>query len=73
MALGLPLGADMPFFFFGDNAFAEGVGEALQVLETPACWYRRDRTGRLGADRGNIWRTGIDKGYETRQNIGLFQ
>jgi 4-diphosphocytidyl-2-C-methyl-D-erythritol kinase len=30
MALGLPLGADVPFFLFGENAFAEGVGEALQ-------------------------------------------
>src|SRR5471030_1803195 len=30
MALGLPLGADIPFFIFGETAFAEGVGEALQ-------------------------------------------
>ncbi|MEO7494251.1 MAG: 4-(cytidine 5'-diphospho)-2-C-methyl-D-erythritol kinase [Massilia sp.] len=39
MALGLPLGADIPFFIFGQTAFAEGVGEALQALEVPACWY----------------------------------
>ena len=39
MALGLPLGADIPFFIFGENAFAEGVGEALQPVATPACWY----------------------------------
>ncbi|MGV8894286.1 MAG: 4-(cytidine 5'-diphospho)-2-C-methyl-D-erythritol kinase [Burkholderiaceae bacterium] len=39
MALGLQLGADVPFFLFGQNAFAEGVGEVLSPIETPACWY----------------------------------
>jgi len=39
MALGLQLGADVPFFLFGRNAFAEGVGEALQPVATPDCWY----------------------------------
>ena len=39
MALGLPLGADIPFFIFGQTAFAEGVGEALQPLAAPDCWY----------------------------------
>ncbi|MGC7407202.1 4-(cytidine 5'-diphospho)-2-C-methyl-D-erythritol kinase, partial [Pandoraea pneumonica] len=29
MALGLKLGADVPFFVFGQNAFAEGIGEEL--------------------------------------------
>lgn len=39
MALGLPLGADIPFFIFGETAFAEGVGEALQPVAGPDCWY----------------------------------
>ena len=39
MALGLQLGADVPFFLFGRNAFAEGVGEALAAVDTPDCWY----------------------------------
>jgi 4-diphosphocytidyl-2-C-methyl-D-erythritol kinase len=39
MALGLPLGADIPFFLFGETAFAEGVGEALQAVAGPDCWY----------------------------------
>jgi 4-diphosphocytidyl-2-C-methyl-D-erythritol kinase len=39
MALGLQLGADVPFFLFGENAFAEGIGEALQPVATPACRY----------------------------------
>jgi 4-diphosphocytidyl-2-C-methyl-D-erythritol kinase len=39
MALGLPLGADIPFFIFGQTAFAEGVGEALRPVRAPDCWY----------------------------------
>jgi 4-diphosphocytidyl-2-C-methyl-D-erythritol kinase len=39
MDLGLPLGADIPFFIFGETAFAEGVGEALQPVDAPDCWY----------------------------------
>jgi 4-diphosphocytidyl-2-C-methyl-D-erythritol kinase len=39
MALGLPLGADIPFFIFGETAFVEGVGEAMQPVPSPACWY----------------------------------
>ena len=39
MTLGLPLGADIPFFLFGRTAFAEGIGEALQAVPGPDCWY----------------------------------
>ncbi|NDI86376.1 4-(cytidine 5'-diphospho)-2-C-methyl-D-erythritol kinase [Undibacterium crateris] len=39
MALGLQLGADVPFFIFGENAFAEGVGEELQAISTPERWF----------------------------------
>jgi 4-diphosphocytidyl-2-C-methyl-D-erythritol kinase len=39
MQLGLQLGADVPFFLFGNNAFAEGIGEKLQAISTPDCWY----------------------------------
>lgn len=39
MALGLTLGADVPFFVFGRTAFAEGIGEALTPVETPDRWY----------------------------------
>jgi 4-diphosphocytidyl-2-C-methyl-D-erythritol kinase len=38
-ALGLPLGADIPFFLFGETAFAEGVGEELQAVAGPDAWY----------------------------------
>jgi len=39
MALGLNLGADVPIFVFGRNAFAEGVGEQLTPIELPPAWY----------------------------------
>ncbi len=39
MALGLQLGADVPFFIFGRNAFAEGVGEALAAVDTQQHWF----------------------------------
>ncbi|MEO8839600.1 MAG: 4-(cytidine 5'-diphospho)-2-C-methyl-D-erythritol kinase, partial [Herbaspirillum sp.] len=39
MALGLQLGADVPFFLCGGNAFAEGIGEQLQLIKTPSCWF----------------------------------
>jgi len=35
MALGLQLGADVPFFIFGRNAFVEGIGEIMTEIETP--------------------------------------
>jgi 4-diphosphocytidyl-2-C-methyl-D-erythritol kinase len=39
MQLGLTLGADVPVFIFGENAFAEGVGEQLQAFALPQAWY----------------------------------
>ena len=37
--MALSLGADVPFFVFGRNAWAEGVGESLHALDLPAWWY----------------------------------
>jgi len=37
--MALALGADVPFFLFGGNAFAEGIGERLAPLELPTSWY----------------------------------
>ncbi|MBI5658857.1 MAG: 4-(cytidine 5'-diphospho)-2-C-methyl-D-erythritol kinase [Nitrosomonadales bacterium] len=39
MRMGLTLGADVPVFVFGENAFAEGVGERLQAYPLPGAWY----------------------------------
>jgi 4-diphosphocytidyl-2-C-methyl-D-erythritol kinase len=38
-ALGARLGADVPFFIFGRNAWVEGVGEVLSPLELAPAWY----------------------------------
>lgn len=37
--LALPLGADVPFFLHGSNAFAEGVGERLEAVTLAPAWY----------------------------------
>ena len=37
--LGLALGADVPFFVGGQNAFVQGVGEQLTPLRVPAATY----------------------------------
>ena len=39
MRLGLQLGADVPVFIFGGNAWAEGVGEDLQPIPLDPAWY----------------------------------
>ena len=36
MEIGLNLGADVPFFLGGRNAWVEGIGEQLQALDLPA-------------------------------------
>ena len=38
-ALGLRLGADVPVFVRGHNAWAEGVGEVLTPIALPPAWY----------------------------------
>lgn len=37
--LGLALGADVPVFVRGENAWAEGVGEQLRRIELAPAWY----------------------------------
>jgi 4-diphosphocytidyl-2-C-methyl-D-erythritol kinase len=38
-ALAAQLGADVPVFVRGKNAWAEGVGDVLTPLDLPAAWY----------------------------------
>ncbi|KPF68762.1 hypothetical protein IP84_09115 [beta proteobacterium AAP99] len=37
--LGLQLGADVPFFIGGGNAWVEGIGEQLTPLQLPQRWF----------------------------------
>jgi 4-diphosphocytidyl-2-C-methyl-D-erythritol kinase len=39
MEIGLTLGADVPFFIFGQNAWVEGIGEILTPLSLPTHYY----------------------------------
>lgn len=39
MALGVQLGADVPFFIFGENAYAQGIGEKLSSIKTPEGYF----------------------------------
>ena len=39
MQLGLQLGADVPFFLCGGNAFVEGIGERMSPVATPDAWF----------------------------------
>jgi len=38
-ALAIRLGADVPFFLLGGNAFAGGIGEELTEANLPPAWY----------------------------------
>ena len=39
MPLGLALGADVPFFLGGHNAWIEGIGEKISVIDVPAARF----------------------------------
>ena len=39
MQIGLSLGADVPIFIFGQNAWAEGTGEILSPIDLPEQYY----------------------------------
>ena len=39
MQVGIGLGADVPFFVFGEAAFARGIGEQLQATTLPTTWF----------------------------------
>lgn len=39
MALALPLGADVPFFLSGHNAWVEGIGEKITPIEVPSARF----------------------------------
>jgi len=38
-SLGAQLGADVPIFVYGHSAWAEGIGEIIEPVDLPDCWY----------------------------------
>ena len=38
-AVGAELGADVPFFVFGQSAFATGIGDRLAAVSVPPAWF----------------------------------
>ena len=39
MEMALALGADVPFFVFGESALGEGIGERLRAFPLEPAWY----------------------------------
>ncbi|UOP04652.1 4-(cytidine 5'-diphospho)-2-C-methyl-D-erythritol kinase [Conchiformibius kuhniae] len=37
--IGVKLGADVPFFLFGESALVRGIGEQLEAVSVPEQWY----------------------------------
>lgn len=37
--IGLQLGADLPFFIHGHNAWVQGIGEEVVPIDIPSVWY----------------------------------
>lgn len=53
-AIGLKLGADVPFFLHGHNAWVEGVGEAVKPVALPAAQFVVAKP-QMGLDTGAIF------------------
>ncbi len=53
-AIGLKLGADVPFFLRGHNAWVQGVGENLQPLEIPRARFLVVKPAQ-GLDTGSVF------------------
>lgn len=66
-ALAISLGADVPFFVLGSNAFGEGIGERLTPLQLKPVWYAliwpqvHVPTKEIFADRGLTRTTKLTK------------
>jgi 4-diphosphocytidyl-2-C-methyl-D-erythritol kinase len=54
MAIGLQLGADVPFFLFGSNAWVGGIGEQLQAIKLPSAEFLVVKPSQ-GLDTGRIF------------------
>ncbi|MGN1056933.1 MAG: 4-(cytidine 5'-diphospho)-2-C-methyl-D-erythritol kinase [Comamonas sp.] len=74
-AIGLRLGADVPFFIRGENAWVEGIGEVITPLQGPATlpvqqlWVVKPQAG---VDTPSIFRSPLLQRDTERATIGVF-
>jgi len=70
-AIGLQLGADVPFFIHGGNAWVEGIGEQIRPLALPAARFVVIKP-RAGLDTGAIFRApGLKRNSEPATILGF--
>jgi 4-diphosphocytidyl-2-C-methyl-D-erythritol kinase len=72
LKLGLGLGADVPVFIFGENAFAEGVGEELRAIDLPPAWYLV-LTPPVHVSTAEVFGSKELTGCDSNQNTALFR
>ncbi len=68
-----PLGADVPVFVYGRNAYATGIGDRFRPIGLPRALVRAGHAAGIGGDAGGIRRPQIDTKHQTHHNVGLFQ
>ena len=71
--LALRLGADVPFFLRGRNAFGEGIGERLTPLDLDPAWYVVITPQVAVSTREIFASPALTRRYETAQTYGLFR
>ena len=70
-AIGLQLGADVPFFIHGGNAWVEGIGEQIRPLNVPAARFVVVKP-QAGLDTGAIFRApGLKRDSEAATILGF--
>ena len=72
LALGATLGADVPFFIGGRNAFVEGVGEQLTPLQLPPQRYAVVKPAVVHRHGGHLRQPGSGPQYRSCYTYGLF-
>ena len=68
IAIGAKLGADVPFFLFGRNAFARGIGEKLAAIDVPQQWHVVVKPPVCVSTAAIFFPSELDKKFRPRHN-----